>query len=308
MKKSRIAKSAGWVSIIGNIFLFIIKLWIGLVSSSVALISDAVHTLSDSVSSVVVLFAIRISNKPADKEHPFGHGRADLIAAIIVGVMLSIIAFELLYQSVEILIKHRHTNFGFWATMVTLFSVIFKEGLAQYSLWAFRKTNFRTLKSDAWHHRSDALSSLIILVGIFLNPYFWWMDGALGIIVSILIGYTAYEILELPIQMLLGEPADEKLVKKLNSDAFLLLGFDPQLHAFKIHRYGNHVEMTCHIKLDSETSFLKAHDVATLLENLFLLKHDISSTIHYEPDGYEKGSHTEYFEKLNKKISELSVQ
>jgi len=307
MRKARIAKSAGWVSIIGNVFLFIIKLWIGLVSSSVALISDAVHTLSDSISSVVVLVAIRISNKPADKEHPFGHGRADLIAAIIVGVMLSIISFEFLYQSIEILVKHKQTSFGFWAIMVTLFSVIFKEGLAQYSLWAFRKTGFQTLKSDAWHHRSDAFSSLIILIGIFFNSYFWWMDGVLGIIVSILIGYTAYEIMKLPIQMLLGEPADEKLVKQLNSDAFSLLGFDPQLHAFKIHRYGNHIEMTCHIKLDSEISFLKAHDVATLLENLFLLKHNISSTIHYEPVGYENGSHTEYFKKLNKKISELSV-
>jgi len=307
MKKARIAKSAGWVSIIGNIFLFVIKLWIGLMSSSVALISDAVHTLSDSISSVVVLIAIRISNKPADKEHPFGHGRADLIASIIVGVMLSIIAFEFLYQSIEILINHKHTNFGFWAIMVTLFSVLFKEGLAQYSLWAFRKTGFRTIKSDAWHHRSDALSSFIILVGIFFNSYFWWMDGALGIIVSLLIAYTAYEIIKLPIQMLLGESADENLVKKLNSEAFLLLGFDPKLHEFKIHRYGNHIEMTCHIKLDSETSFLKAHDVATLLENLFLLKHDISSTIHYEPVGYENGSRTEYFKKLNKKIAELSV-
>ncbi len=303
--KNKIAKRAGWISIIGNIILFAIKLWIGLVSNSVALISDAVHTLSDSISSIVVLVAIRLSLKPPDKEHPFGHGRADLIAAIVVGVMLSIIAFEFLYQSTVILIARKHTEFGFWAILITFFSVLSKEALAQYSFYAYRLTGFNTIKSDGWHHRSDALSSLIILVGIFLNPYFWWMDGVLGIVVALFIGATAYEIIEMPVKILLGEPPDEETIAKLKKEANDLLGFDTKLHAFKIHRYGNHIEMTCHIKLESECTFLRAHDIATLLENLFYEKFKIFSTIHYEPIGYEQGSFSNYFKEKSKDIMKI---
>ncbi|MCK5535266.1 MAG: cation transporter [Bacteroidales bacterium] len=301
-KANGIVKKAGWLSIIGNVLLFIIKLWVGLISSSIALISDAVHTLSDSMSSIVVLVALKIANKPPDKEHPFGHGRADLIATIIVGVMLSIVAFEFLLKSGSAIINKESTEFGFWAIVVTIFSILAKEGMAQYSMHAYRKSGKTSMKSDAWHHRSDAISSFIILLGIFLNTYFWWIDGVLGLIVAVFIGKTSYDIIKQPIEMLLGEMPSDKLIGKLETEAFDLLGFDANLHAYKIHRYGDHIELSCHIELSSDASFMRAHDIATLIENLFFKKFDIHATIHFEPTGYNQGLESEYFTEKSKLI------
>jgi len=301
-ESNKIVRKAGWISIIGNILLFIVKIWIGLVSQSVALISDSVHTLSDSMSSIVVLLALKFGNKPPDKEHPFGHGRADLIATIIVGVMLSIIAFEFLLKSTEILIQRESVKFGLWAILITAFSVVSKEAMAQYSIYAFKKSGKTSMKSDAWHHRSDAVSSLVILVGIFFNPYFWWIDGVLGIAVAFLIAHTAYEIIKQPVEMLLGETPSDTLIEKLEKESFNLLGFNANLHAYKIHRYGDHIELSCHIKLSPDVSFMRAHDIATLLENLFFKKFDIHATIHFEPSGFEQGSNNEYFMEKSRKI------
>ncbi len=299
---NKIVRKAGWVSIIGNVLLFSIKIWIGLITMSVALISDAVHTLSDSISSIVVLVALKVGNKPPDKEHPYGHGRADLIATIIVGVMLSIVAFEFLIKSAEILFNRESVKFGLWAILITAFSVVFKEGMAQYSMHAYRKSTQISMKSDAWHHRSDAISSLVILLGIFLNPYFWWIDGLLGILVAILISHTAYEIIKQPVEMLLGETPSDKLISKLEKEAFQLLGFNANLHAYQIHRYGDHIELSCHIKLSPDISFMRAHDIATLLENLFYKKFDIHTTIHFEPSGFEQGSNNDYFIEKSKYV------
>ena len=147
----------GWLSIIGNIFLFVLKYWAGIVTGSIALIADAWHTLSDSVSSVIVLIGGKISQKPADEEHPFGHGRAEHIAAIIIGVLLAIVAFDFIVSSIEKFGTHEKTVFGTIAWIVTIVSILVKEGMAQYAFWAAKKANSSILRADGWHHRTDAL-------------------------------------------------------------------------------------------------------------------------------------------------------
>ncbi|NOR73697.1 MAG: cation diffusion facilitator family transporter, partial [Draconibacterium sp.] len=185
----------GWLSIIGNIFLFVLKYWAGIVTGSIALIADAWHTLSDSVSSVIVLIGGKISQKPADDEHPFGHGRAEHIAAIIIGVLLAIVAFDFVVAAIEKFGTHEKTVFGTIAWIVTIVSILVKEGMAQYAFWAAKKANSSILRADGWHHRTDALSSVVILIGIAVGKYFWWTDAVLGFIVAIMIGYASFEIL-----------------------------------------------------------------------------------------------------------------
>ena len=176
-KKNRLAYIEGWLSIFTNIILFGLKYWAGIVTGSVAIIADAWHTLSDSISSVIVLIGIKISDKPADKEHPFGHGRAELIASMIIGVLLAIIAFNFVLESIEKLKDHESVVYGKLAIIVTIVSILSKEMLAQYAFWAGRKIKSPILKADGWHHRSDAISSILILIGIFIGKYFWWVDG-----------------------------------------------------------------------------------------------------------------------------------
>ncbi len=242
-------KFAGFTSIVGNILLFIIKLWAGIITGSVALIADAWHTLSDSLSSVILLFGIYISDKPADREHPFGHGRAEIIASLVLGLILVLVSINFLYESVLLIISGEEVNYGSFAIIATAVSLVGKEVLAQVSFAAFRKEGFRSLKADGLHHRSDALTSLVILAGIFMGPFIWWIDGALGIFVSVMIFLLAYSTVKESINPLLGEKPDDDIINKIKEISREIYEDDLIPHHFNIHRYGNHTELTFHIKL-----------------------------------------------------------
>lgn len=127
----RISLEAGWVSIVINTLLFIIKYWAGVVSGSVSIIADSWHTLSDSISSVFLIIGLKLSGRPADKEHPFGHGRYELITTILIGCLLAMVAYTFFVESVERLQNRESADFGLIALVVTILSVVIKEGMAQ---------------------------------------------------------------------------------------------------------------------------------------------------------------------------------
>jgi len=290
MKKIRnnnnqLAYFEGWLSIIVNTLLFILKYWAGIVTGSVAIIADAWHTLSDSVTSIIVIVGVKASNKPPDKDHPFGHGRAEIIGSIIIGVLLSVVAFDFTIESIDRLKGGEGTQFGTLALVVTILSILLKESMAQYAFWAARETNSKSLKADGWHHRSDALSSVVVLIGIFLSPYFWWMDGVMGIIIALLLFYGTYEILKDAISTLLGQDADEELIEEINKLAVQYYAGDLNTHHFHLHHYGNHQELTFHINLDGKMSLDESHEIASRIEKEIKEKLDITATIHMEPKG-----------------------
>ncbi|MCP4552399.1 MAG: cation transporter [Bacteroidetes bacterium] len=280
---NRLAFIEGWISVIVNTLLFALKYWAGMVTGSVAIIADAWHTLSDSVTSIIVIVGAKASNKPPDKKHPFGHGRSEIIGSIVIGVLLAVVAFDFILESINKLKGGETTNFGTIALVVTIISILMKEGMAQYAFWGARRTNSKSLKADGWHHRSDAFSSGVILIGIFLGPYLWWMDGAMGIIIACLLFYGTYQILKDAIGTLLGEDTDQELIAEVKKMAIQCCQSDLNLHHFHLHNYGNHQELTFHIKLDGNLSLVESHEIATLLEKKIKAELDITSTIHIEP-------------------------
>jgi cation diffusion facilitator family transporter len=284
LDKSNWAFVEGWLSIVGNILLFGLKYWAGVATGSIAIIADAWHTLSDSLSSVIVLISAKISKKPADEDHPFGHGRADLISAFIIGILLLLVALDFVIQSYQTLKSHESSQFGSIAILVMIASVVIKELLAQFAYLGAKKTNSKVLKADGWHHRSDAISSLVILAGIFLGPYFWWIDGALGMIVAFLIGHAAYEIISDSIHSLLGESPSDAIIEELKQTIKEANEYDMAPHHFHLHVYGDHTELTFHILLPQDMPIKKAHDIATQLEIVIDKKYGYASTIHIEPD------------------------
>lgn len=282
-KKKNYSFIEGWVSIIMNILLFVIKYYAGIVTGSIALIADAWHTLSDSFSSLIVIFGAKFSLKPADEGHPYGHGRAELIASLIMGVMLSIVAFSFISDSVSRLMDKESVQYGEVAVIVTIVSVIVKEGLAQFAFWAAKQQSSQTLRADAWHHRSDAISSVVILAGIVLQDVFWGMDGILGILVGILIFYTSYEVLRDAIDPLMGKDIDGATKLKLEKICREIGGEKIMAHHYHLHEYGDHRELTFHIKLPNEMNLEDAHDVATRIEEKIKISLMIETTIHMEP-------------------------
>ncbi len=280
---SRLGYREGIVSVILNLLLFVLKYYAGMVSASVALIADAWHTLSDSLTSIVVIFGIKMSSRKPDKEHPFGHGRWEQISAIIIAILLAVVGFEFIRDSINKLSVHESANFGVWAYVATITSIVLKEGLAQYAFRIARITNNSSVKADGWHHRSDALSSVLVLIGLFLNSYFWWIDSALGVLVSLMLFSAAYSIIKEAVNKILGEEPSKEIVGKVKEVVKQEMGIQAYPHHFHIHNYGDHVEFTFHIKVPGEETVLYAHALATKVEERIKKELNMDATIHIEP-------------------------
>lgn len=281
--KTRLSYIQGILSIIVNTLLFIIKLWAGILSNSIAITADAWHTLSDSLSSIVLLIGAKISKKPADCRHPFGHGRAELITTFIIGFLLIFVGYEFIVRSFESFSNQTSSNYTTFAIVATIISIIVKESLAQYAFWASRKTGSKALKADGMHHRSDALSSIVILAGIFIGQIYWWIDGVLGLLVACFIIYSAYEIIKDTISAIMGVTPDENLVEEIKAYCNTVANRDVHVHHVHIHTYGDHNELTFHIYLPSDWNLVHSHEIADKLEQAINERFGFDSTIHIDP-------------------------
>jgi cation diffusion facilitator family transporter len=286
--KTSIGYLEGTISIIVNTLLFVLKYWVGIKIFSIAIIADAWHTLSDSLTSLVVLIGFKVSSKPADKKHPYGHGRAEIISSVIIGTLLAVVGVNFLIASIQKFINHQSASYGNFAIIVFVISVIVKEGLAQYSIRAGKKINSQSLIADGWHHRSDALVSLMVLIGISIGGYFWWVDSIMGIIVSLVIFYTTYIILKESISILIGEEPSETLEVEIRKIVANSLSHDVKLHHLHSHKYGDNRELTFHIRLPADMRLEEAHKITEKLEKKIKEEMNIETTIHVEPAYYQE--------------------
>ncbi|MDA3817637.1 MAG: cation diffusion facilitator family transporter [Prolixibacteraceae bacterium] len=281
--RKKLSRQEGWLSIVINVILFGIKYWAGVVSGSLALMADAWHTLSDSISSIFVLVSTRFSHKNPDKEHPFGHGRFELVASIFIGVLLVVIALSFIREGIEKYVDKGSANYGWIAIGATVLSVLMKEGLAQFAFWGHRRTESDILRADGWHHRSDALSSIVILIGIFIGRYVWWIDAALSVVVAFFLFYAAYDIIKNSISVIIGESATPEFEQKVRDVAYSSVDKDIFLHHFHLHNYIVHKEITFHIRLPKDLTIEKAYSITKKIEVDLREKLDIESTIHVDP-------------------------
>ena len=281
--KNFIGYLEGTISIILNTLLFGLKYWVGIKTFSIAIIADAWHTLSDSLTSLVVIIGFKVSSKPADKKHPYGHGQAEIISSAIIGTLLAIVGFNFLIASIQRFINHQSASHGNLAIIVFIISVIIKEGLAQFSIRAGKKINSQSLIADGWHHRSDALVSLLVLVGIFMGSYFWWVDSIMGMIVSLVIFYTTFIILKESISTLIGEEPSEDLEAEIRKIVTNSVSHDVKLHHLHSHKYGDNRELTFHIRLPADTRLEEVHGISEELEKKIKEEMNIETTIHVEP-------------------------
>jgi cation diffusion facilitator family transporter len=273
----------GWLSIALNTILFVVKYWAGTQSASVAMVADAWHTLSDTFTSVIILLSFWLAARPPDKNHPFGHGRAEVIAAIIIGTLLAVVGLTFLKESIMRLEHYRAAQFTTLAIAIFGVSVLVKEALAQYSFWAGKEIDSKALLADGWHHRSDAIASGLIVVGALAGSYFWWIDGVMGISVSALILYVTYGILKDAVNSILGERPDPRLEGQLQALITRIAPAASCVHHLHLHRYGDHAELTLHVKLPRRMNLEEAHELATRLEEAIRKELNLEPTIHLEP-------------------------
>lgn len=286
-EKKRFGYYEGYLSISVNLILFLLKMFVGCRVNSVAMVADAWHTLSDCLTSMIVILGFWLASRPADRRHTFGHGRAESVASLIIGTLLVVVGVNFFYESGLRLIKGQGIGFSPLAVIVFIISAVVKEGLAQFAFWTARKTGAGSLRADAWHHRSDAVASLLIVIGVVFSRNFWWLDGLLGVLVSVLILHASYEIIRSSASYLLGEAPPEEKVNRVQAEVRKEFPELEGVHHVHVHHYGDHHEVTAHLKVPGSMSVDDAHEIATKIELIFRKEFNGDATIHVEPEGAE---------------------
>ena len=270
-------------SIAINFLMFSVKLMVGLIIGSLALISDAFHTLSDSVSSVIVLAGLSIAKKGPDSRHPHGHGRAELVSALILSILLGIAGIELLRNAVKHLFSPEplHGNITV-ALAIVLSTILVKEWMARYTMKAGRKESSLALKGDAWHHRSDALTSVGVLISISASKTYPILDPIMGIIISIVILYIALKIGKDTVDSIIGTMPSPELLKEIRTKAFSVAGVE-DVHGIEVHDYGKRKKISLHIRVNPEITVRESHGIATLVEKAVSGDEIEAVVVHVEP-------------------------
>jgi len=286
MDKEKAQITKGIVTIAANTALFAAKLWAGLVTGSIALMADAWDTLSDSMIAVFIIIAAKLASKKPDKEHPFGHGRWELIASIIMAFILVLVGYEFFSRSIDSIQNRESVMFGTFAIVVTVSSIVVKELLAQYGFYLGRKYNNPVMTAEAWNARSDTFMSAVILIGIVLTRVtagLWWMDSVLGIFCALVIFYAAFKVMKETVTRLLGEEPDAEFLEKLDHEIGEIYENDLMVHHVHLHNYISQKELTLHIRLNKEMTIEHGHEIASALEKMIKEKFEMVATIHVEP-------------------------
>ncbi|HEX6593061.1 MAG TPA: cation diffusion facilitator family transporter [Bacillota bacterium] len=286
---------ATWIGIIVNLLLTIIKGVAGFIAGSRALIADAVHSASDIVSSIVILFGVKIAMKPPDQEHPYGHGKAENIASIIVALLLILVGVEISISSLKVFWKEVPPAPGKIALYAIFLSIIIKELLFQYKYRVGKKYQSAALISDAWHHRSDSLSSIAALVGVgaaMLGEYYHlafllYGDAVASIIVSIIVIKVGYNLAKESSIIMMEKvlaPEDIETYKQTVLTVDGVLRID-QMHA---RTHGSYVIIDIKISVDPELTVKKGHEIATVVKRTLMNNHDdiADVLVHVNPHSF----------------------
>ncbi len=275
------------VGVLVNTLLILLKLITGIFGNSQALIADAVHSISDLFTDAVVLIGIRISQKPPDKTHHFGHARIETLASFIVGMALIGTA---LYLGIEAsLTIYRHNEYH--PTILALFgagvSIVLKETLYHYTIRTGRRIKSQLIVANAWHHRSDALSSVAVFIGVAgtqINPSWHILDTFAALLVSFFIVKVGLEILRDALREFTDTAPKPEIIGKIQQCALSVNGV-AGTHDLRIRTSGGQYQMEIHIVVDGQLTVLEGHKIAKTVEGC--LVKDVGNfdriTIHVDP-------------------------
>ncbi len=304
--RTRIGQLEAWVSMVVNSLLAVVKLALGLAIHSLALMADAIHTFSDVATSAVVLFGFKISGKPADKEHPFGHGRAEYVATLIIALMLGVVGFEFIKSAGGRLLNPVLLTAGWGVLAAICLTIVIKLWLGKFSMDLGRRIQSSTLKADAWHHRSDAYSSILVLAAVWGSARYPALDGAGGVLVGIYLIYSGFAIARQVIDPLMGEPPSPELVQRIRE----LCRTREQVydaHDITVHNYGHDQFIALHAEVSSQLSAQEAHDVAEDLSLLLRNQLGAYATVHVDPIEKDSAAVHEVSELLDRLLPQSDI-
>ena len=279
-----VGKLSGIVGIFSNLFLFVIKFVIGTIVHSVSIQADGVNNLTDAGSNIISILSFRFANKPADKDHPFGHERTETIASLFVGILILVLGFETAKESISKVIHPGSIDFRIASVIILLISIIVKFWMYTYNKKLSKTYDSSLLEATALDSISDVCGTAAVLVSTLLSPVLHFnLDGYMGIVVSGIIIYGAYGLLRDMINSLIGEAPDPELVHNI-VDRIMAHPAILGVHDMMLHNYGpNKIFASAHVEVDSSKDIFETHDHIDNIEREVKENMNIDLVLHMDP-------------------------
>ncbi len=299
---------SGKVGIVANLMLFLGKLVAGILTASVSVMADALNNLSDAGSSIITIVGFKISTKPADSKHPFGHGRIEYVSAFIISMFILFMGYEVFKTSVKKIINPEDITFGIIPIVILVISVLVKLWLYYFNKKMSKTVNSTTLKATAIDSLSDSISTFAVLVGILIYKYTNVnTDGIIGVLVAIFIIISGVKTAKETVDKLLGEAPDKSFIKRITEQ---VLAYEEILgvHDLIVHNYGaGHCVVSLHAEVSCNCDFMEIHDLVDNIENEINEKYKCITVIHMDPIAIEDETVLECRDKIRKIIEEIDI-
>ena len=282
--RTSVGKLSGIVGILNNLFLFVIKFLIGTIVHSVSIQADGVNNLTDAGSNIISILSFHLSNKPADKDHPFGHERTETIASLFVGILILVLGFETAKESISKVIHPGSIDFRIASVLILLISIMVKFWMYAYNKKLSKEYDSSLLEATALDSISDVCGTTAVLVSTLLSPVLHFnLDGYMGIVVSGIILYGAYGLLRDMINSLIGEAPDPELVHNI-VDMIMAHPVILGVHDMMLHNYGpNKIFASAHVEVDSSKDIFETHDHIDNIEREVKENMNIDLVLHMDP-------------------------
>ena len=299
---------AGIIGIIFNLLLFFIKLFVGIITGSIAVTADAFNNLSDTVSSIITIFGFRLSNLPPDKEHPFGHGRSEYIASLIMSFIILLVGLDFAKSSITRILNPTPVHFDMLAFILLLITIAVKVWLSLFNRFIGKKIKSKALEISAFDSLGDVFASTIVLISFVVARFTSLpLDGYVSLFVSLFILYAGYKLLRETISPLLGESPDPELVKNIKKQ-LLSYEYITGVHDLIIHNYGvGRFMASIHAEIPADIDLLTIHHVIDTAERQISENLKIILVIHMDPVSTETQEVNAAKAEVKKIISENPI-
>ena len=281
-----------WIGLVVNAVLVVLKLWAGIASLSQALVADAIHSLSDIFSDVVVLLGLKWGRKDEDDTHPYGHARIETISSMVVGLLLVIVGVGIAYKATLSIYNHDVSRPGLMAIYAAAISILLKEAMFWYTRLIGKRLRSPLLIANAWHHRSDALSSVAVLLGVtavYVNPKWHLADAYAALVVTFFVVKVGLNLTWSAFKELADTAPDEAIVARLTESVRDVHGVR-QVHDLRARHSGSQIFVEFHIVVDPELTVREGHDIAREVKARLLAKFSEVTRviIHVDPELQEE--------------------
>lgn len=300
---------SGGIGVVLNFFLFAGKMAAGILTGAISVIADAFNNLTDAASSVISFIGFKVSVKPTDKEHPFGHGRMEYISGFIVSMLIFMVGFELIKSSIEKIITPEDINFSTLSVVILAVSIVIKLYMFIYNNRTAKAIDSAAMRAVATDSLTDSVATFAVLLSLLLYKFFGWhTDAICGLIVAVFIIFNGYSSAKETVGLLLGKAPDPEYVKEICETVKshdCIIG----VHDLIVHNYGaGRRIISLHAEVDSREDILQAHDQIDNIERELGEKYQCLAVIHMDPVAVGDKKTDELREKVEKIVNDINPE